>query len=217
MLISFNGLALAAGDCQVVSANIHGGLVHNLDALMEQTFDVLAIQEAETDERDVLVLQARAKRARFFFEFGESTALQTKKGSRIGRRVALLSRHPLIASAEDFHGKDEVVSFLAASGRWLERTIMLDGGSTSMHVACLYGISGSSQHGSRRDQTHVLHASAFARMHALATSPYLLCTDSNLNPAELPAAEHAKSLGIAHEVFDEGFQGAPPPTFAEEV
>ena len=81
---------------------------------------------------------------------------------------------PLISTTEDCHGKDEVVSFLSASGRWIERLVELDGSGTTMHVACLYGVSGASQHGSRRDHTHLLHASAFAHMHAFESVLYLI-------------------------------------------
>ena len=66
------------------------------------------------------------------------------------------------------------------------------------------GFWGASQRGCKRDHTHLLHASAFARMHAHASGPYLVCTDSNLNPGEPPAAEQAKSMEIAHDNFDEG-------------
>ena len=80
LVIGLNGLSVTTGDSLVVSANIHGGLAHQLDELMQQRFAVMAIQEADVDEREVPVLRARAIKALFFLGIWCSHCASVQEG-----------------------------------------------------------------------------------------------------------------------------------------
>lgn len=83
---------------------------------MRSSFDVILIQEADVAERDVARLCAVARKGGMFLEFGATTSFSGKKDSRVGRRVAILSRHALANPTADAHGRDAVLSFKISPG-----------------------------------------------------------------------------------------------------
>ena len=99
----------------------------------------MALQEADLAEYEVATIEALFKRNGKEICFGRSVPLENDDAKRMGRRVALVSE----VRTRDLSADVPEIEALAASGRWLEREIILGDGQSRVMMAVYYGISGA--------------------------------------------------------------------------
>lgn len=171
--------------------------------------DICMLQKVDLDERHVNRLTAQAKSAGYYLLFGQPTSFGDKSG-RVGRRVAILSRHVLLCTTPDIDGLDRTCDYLLNSGRWIEAAVDFGGGRL-LNVAALYGVAGASGCCAKKEFTQKLHAAALVGLAAFKTSAYVCGADCNILPESLAAVAHAKQMDVAHDVLVDSFPGKAAP------
>ena len=104
---------------------------------------------------------------------------------------------------------DELAEELRATGRWHDAAIPVKNGRTVVHVASVWGHSGSSSDAALRRVNERLRANSILRMLSMGDVPYFFCGDFNCTLSESRLLAMSKASGKAIDLAETWNQTVP--------
>ena len=165
-----------------VTRNIRG-LAQKIHTLLALGHDVLALQETDVAECDVVWLRAQASAGGYTLLFADSINMATGEGMKMGRRAALLCKGPAVP-AVIAPPSDATCQSLLATGRWVEALIPVGDGLGHIIVASAYGYSGASSANAEYVKNETLITNMVVRLNHNPKIPYVVGADLNVDPLD---------------------------------